>query len=68
VVRQYQADGAHLSFTIKGDHSVRVTSSEFNSGDLNLRIDKRQARKVHVRQGHVIFEVPAGEHSIEVSK
>jgi hypothetical protein len=47
---------------------VRVTSSEFNSGDLNLKIDKRQARKVHVRQGHVIFEVPAGEHSIEVSK
>jgi hypothetical protein len=68
VVRRYQAAGSHLSFSIKGDRAIRITSSEFDSGELSLKIDKKPARKVHVHQGHVIFEVPAGEHMVEVSK
>jgi len=68
VVRRYQADGSHLSFSIKGDRAIHTTSSEFDSGDLNLKIDKKPARKIHVRQGHMMFEIPAGEHVVEIGK
>ncbi|MGD0127555.1 MAG: trehalase family glycosidase [Terriglobia bacterium] len=68
VVRKYQADGSHLTFSTKGDRAIRITTSEFDSGELNLKIDKKPARKVRVRQGHAIFEVPAGDHTVEISK
>ena len=68
VVRQYDAGGSRLSFTIKGDRSARVTTSEFDSGDLNLKLDKKTARKLHVHQGRATFEVPAGEHEIEITR
>jgi hypothetical protein len=68
VVRKYQAEASQLSFTIKGDRSVRVTIAEFDSGVLNLKLDGKAAEKVSVGQGRAHFDIPAGEHAIELTK
>jgi hypothetical protein len=68
VVRKYQAERSHLTFTIKGDRSVRVTIAEFDSGELNLKLDGKAAGKVSVAQGRANFDVPAGEHAIELTR
>jgi hypothetical protein len=68
VVRKYQTEGSHLSFTIKGDRSVQVTIAEFDSGVLNLRIDGKVEKKVSVGKGRAHFNIPAGEHAIELTK
>ncbi len=68
VVQKYQPEGPHLSFTLKGKRSVRVTTAEFDSGELNLKLDGKAAAKVRVSQGHASFDVPAGEHTIELTE
>jgi hypothetical protein len=67
VVRKYQAEASHLSFIIKDDRPVRVSVAEFDSGELNLKVDGKVAGKVSVRQGRANFHLPAGEHTIELT-
>jgi len=68
VVRNYQAGASEVSFTINGGRPVRVTIAEFDSGELNLRLDGKVAKKVRVGQSRAKFDIPAGEHAIELTK
>jgi len=68
VVRQYQVQPSHLSFTLKSAKGSRVTTAEFDSGELSLRIDGKAAGRASVRQGRRTFDVPAGEHVVELGK
>ncbi|HXX24758.1 MAG TPA: trehalase family glycosidase [Terriglobia bacterium] len=67
VVRQYQAGPQALSFLIKSERGARITTSEFDAGDFYLRIDRRPARKISLLQGSATFDVPAGEHTVELA-
>ena len=42
VVRRYQVGSSGLSFSIKSEKGVRITTGEFDTGDLYLRIDGSQ--------------------------
>jgi len=68
VVRQYEQRSSRLSFTIKGEQPVQVTTAEFDSGEVNLRIDGRAAGKVGMARGLGRFDVPGGEHIVELVK
>ncbi len=68
VVRQYEQRSSRLSFTIKGEQPVQVTTAEFDSGEVNLRIDGRAAGKVGMARGLGRFDVPGGEHIVELAK
>jgi hypothetical protein len=41
---------------------------EFEGGELNLGIDGKPVGKVHVQQGRASFQVPAGEHTVELAR
>jgi hypothetical protein len=66
VVRKYQAESSRLSFSLTSERATRVTTTEFASGDFDLKIDGKTAGTLSVREGRISFEVPAGEHSIEL--
>jgi hypothetical protein len=68
VVRHYELKPAGLSFVLKGERPVQVITSEFDSGGARLRIDGKAAGKVNVTGGSGRFDVPSGEHSVELSK
>lgn len=68
VVRQYQVAPSSLSFSIKSQKGVRITTAEFGAGDYYLTVDGKAAGTVSVSQGRATFDVPAGEHLIELSK
>ena len=68
VVRQYEQRSSRLSFTIKGEQPVQVTTAEFDSGEVNLRIDGRAAGKVGMARGLGRFDVPGGDHIVELVK
>jgi hypothetical protein len=68
VVRHYELKPAGLSFVLSGERPVQVTTSEFDSGEARLRIDGKAAGKVSVTRGSGRFDVPGGEHSVELSK
>ncbi len=68
VVRQYEQRSSRLSFTIKGEQPVQVTTAEFDSGEVNLRIDGRAAGKVGMARGLGRFDIPGGEHIVELVK
>ncbi len=66
VARNYEATASHLSFTLKSECRVNVTTWEFQSGEINLRIDGKPAGKIRVQQGQASFEVPAGQHTVDL--
>jgi hypothetical protein len=68
VVRQYEPKPSGLSFVLKSEHPVQVTTAEFESGEVNLRIDGKAARKVGMARGLGRFDVPSGEHMVELAK
>jgi hypothetical protein len=68
VVRQYQAGPSGLSFKVKNDRLARLTTSEFASGEFSLKIDGKATGRIIVRQGRGSFEIPPGEHSVELGK
>jgi hypothetical protein len=68
VVRQYQAEPTRLSFTLNSEKGSRVTMAEFDSGEFTLRIDGETVGTARVRQGRSTFDVPAGEHLVELHK
>ncbi len=68
VVRNYETSESKLAFTMNSKRSVHVGSLEFESGDLNLKIDGKAAGVVHVQRGRASFDLPAGEHRVELAR
>jgi hypothetical protein len=68
VVRHYQAGPSGLSFEVKSEKVTRLTTSEFASGDLRLKIDGKATSKIVVRQGRASLELLPGEHSVELAQ
>jgi hypothetical protein len=68
VVRQYEAKPSGLSFTLKGERPIQVTTAEFEFGEVSLRIDGKEAGKVGLTGSLGRFDVPSGEHRVELSK
>jgi len=68
VVRNYQTSASQLTFSLKAERPVVAVTHEFEGGELNLRIDGKPAGKVHGQQGRASFELPAGEHTVELAK
>jgi hypothetical protein len=66
VVRHYELSPSELSFTMKSAAVVRVTTREFDSGSLSLAIDRKPAASLAIREGGAAFDVPAGEHTVEI--
>ena len=62
VIRKYDVSPQKLSFAIRSEKPVRITSAEFASGDLELTIDGKSAGKLKAAASRVGFDVPAGEH------
>jgi hypothetical protein len=68
VVRQYQAGSSGVSFSVKSGKGVRITTAEFDSGELSLKIDNKPVGKLSVTRGAASFDVAAGEHSVELAR
>jgi hypothetical protein len=64
IVRNYALASSNLSFAVKSLRSVNITTSEFTSGTLSLRVDDRPAQTMTVQRGSVSFTVPSGEHHV----
>jgi hypothetical protein len=68
VVRSYQASATQLTFSFKATRPVAVVTREFAGGELSLKIDGKAAGNISVHEGGASFQLPAGEHSVEVAK
>lgn len=68
VVRDYTLKPSGLSFTIHTGKGTRVTSWEFASGSLLLRIDGHECGRIVVQDGKGGFSTSPGEHRIELEK
>ena len=68
VVRKYEVLAAKVSFSMRSEKAAQVTSAEFGSVELELKIDGKLINKLKVQDGRVGFDVPAGEHEIELVK
>ena len=66
VVRNYQAAPSRVSFEIDTLDSVKVTTGEFESGALDLRIDGRSHASLKAIHGRATFQLPAGKHTVEL--
>jgi len=64
VVRQYQPQ----AFNVKSEGPVRITTAEYNSGSLQVKIDGKPAGSVAVQQRRATFSVPSGEHAVQLSQ
>jgi hypothetical protein len=53
---------------LKAERPVAVVTREFEDGELDLRIDGKPAGKVSVQQGRASFQLPAGEHTVELAR
>jgi hypothetical protein len=72
-VRRFEADSSVVvrryeprRFSIKADRPVNVTTREFDSGELRIKIDSLPSGAAVVSQGRVSFKIPAGERVIEL--
>lgn len=68
VVRDYQISASRLTFSLKAQRPVVAVTLEFDGGELDLGIDGKPAGKVRVQQGRASFQLPAGEHSVELGR
>jgi len=68
VVRRYEVQAAKASFAMRSEKPAQVTSADFGSGELELKIDGKIVNKLKVQEGRVSFDVPAGQHEIELVK
>jgi hypothetical protein len=66
VVRNYAVSPAGLTMELKSERGAHITTSEFDSGTLNLSMDGKRIKKLQVSGGSTSFAVPAGEHLIEM--
>jgi glycogen debranching enzyme len=68
VVRNYEVAPSRLSIRIDTSESAKVTTAEFESGILKLRVDGSPRGQVSVRDGRATFEVAAGKHVVELTR
>jgi len=68
VVRNYQRSPSQLTFSLHASRPVVVVTLEFEGVELNLEVDGKPAGKVRVQQGRASFQVPAGEHTVELTR
>jgi hypothetical protein len=68
VVRNYEAAPSRLAFTIDAPGRVTITTSEFQSGTLNLQIDGRAGGLINVKNGGASFQLPEGRHAVELTR
>jgi len=68
VVRDYTVKPSSLSFSIHAGRTTHLTTKEFASGTLLLKIDGKDSGRVAVQNGEAGFSVPAGEHKVELQK
>ena len=68
VVRNYRAAESRLSFSLNAPRPAAVVTEEFEGGTWHLQIDGKPAGNVRVQQGRASFEIPAGEHTIELAR
>ena len=66
VVRTYQTEANRISFSLTSERGARVTIAEFSSGEFQVKIDGKAAGKLNVTGGRLNFEVPPGEHRVEL--
>lgn len=64
VVRDYKPESNSFSFALKTLHPVRVTTREYSSGTLSLKVDNLPVQTLMVQHGAVTFAVAAGSHRI----
>jgi hypothetical protein len=63
-VRKYTLGSTNLSFTVKSLHTANITTHEFASGNVSVKIDDQPAQTMTVQQGSISFAVPGGEHLV----
>jgi hypothetical protein len=68
VVRNYLASASRMTFSLNAERPVIVTTRELDEGDWNLKVDGKPTAKVHVQQGRASFQLPAGEHAVELAR
>jgi hypothetical protein len=68
VVREYEVEPTHLTFRIKGEQASHIKTQEFESGEYKLILNGKPLGTVSVRQGVGEFDVPQGEHLVELSQ
>ncbi len=68
VVRDYEAQPSRVSFTIHAGRKTSVTTEAFASGNVLLKLDGKEAGRIAVQHGKASFNVPAGEHQVELHK
>jgi hypothetical protein len=67
VVRNYQMETSRLSFSLICERPTRITTTEFSSGEFQLKIDGKAAGIVKAQAGRITFDIRAGEHRVELS-
>jgi Trehalase len=68
VVRDYVFEPSRLSFRLDTTRNAGVTTSEFQSGILNLNVDGHPAGEIRVRDDRATFEVPTGKHTVTLTR
>jgi hypothetical protein len=66
VVRKYVATSAGLSFTIDTGERAKVTTREFQTSTLKLRVDDSPESLITIKDGAATFEVAPGKHAVEL--
>jgi Trehalase len=64
IVRNYTLGSTNLSFAVKSLHTTNITTREFASGNLSVKIDDQPAHTMTVQRGSVSFAVPGGDHLV----
>jgi hypothetical protein len=64
IVRNYTLGSTNLSFAVKSLHTTNITTREFASGNLSVKIDDQPAQTMTVQRGSVSFAVPGGDHLV----
>lgn len=68
VVRNYKVGDGSLSFGVDTERPVRVTTMEFNSGVLGVRMDGKTVGQVSIHNQSTTVKIPAGRHVVEFLK
>ena len=68
VVRDYNLQPSGVSFMIQSEKTTQVTTLEFRSESLLMKIDGKDSGRIAAQNGRASFTVPAGEHNIELSE
>jgi putative isomerase len=67
VVRSYLVSSATVTMTINSQRDFHMTTSEFDSGFVNLILEGKTVKKMRVIDGTASFVIPSGQHSVELA-